>query len=253
MSASQSNIPHIDLAAALEPDKLAAWLDYEYQEHRGNVASLMAGYERFLAATVAGIGGDDVAARAADFVKFFKAEQAATDATRTKIKAPVLHAQRLIDGEARKLTDKLANAADGVSAKITTYLREKEAVVRRAAEQEAARLELEAQAAMAAADAIGTPVAIDAAVEAVQEAQQAAAMATASAPELTRTRSQAGSLTGLKDDWKYRVVDLSKVPAAYLAVNDAMVRAAMKSSAKNMATLRIDGIEFYNDAKAFVR
>ena len=243
-----TNAPHIDLAAALDPAALAAYLEYEYAQHAANKNVLLARYEKFLAVTKDGIPDDIMVGHATDFAKDLKVEATATDATRAKIKAPVLHAQRLIDGTAKKLTDELGNAEAIVRTRITTYLRAKEARERAEAEADAARLAAEADAAIEAAQHDGGIHAQEVAVAAIHEAQQAMAQATAAPLELTRTRSQAGSLTGLRDNWVYEPVDLSKVPAAYLTVNDAVVKAAIKTGVRDIPGLRI-----WNDAKAYVR
>ena len=125
-----SNIPMVDLATALNPSSLEPWIDYHYSSHVARTAELMAAHGRFLEATANGINDDVIAGRASDFTKQLKAEQSAIDDTRTKIKAPVLHAQRLIDGQAKKITDQLTQASASVQTKLTTYLRDKEAKAR---------------------------------------------------------------------------------------------------------------------------
>ena len=243
-----TNVPHIDLAAALNPDTLAAYLDYQFADHVSNVAVLSVRFDKFLTVTRDGIGDDVMVGHATDFTKELRDEINATDATRTRIKAPVLHAQRLIDGGAKKLTDKLAAASTTVTSRITEYLRKKEAALRVAAEQEAARLQAEAEARIAEAQATATIEAHDSAVEAIEQAQAAVAVAEAKPLELTRTRSAGGGLTGLKDNWVYEILDLTKVPAHLLTINDAAVKLAVKQGSREIPGLRI-----WNDAKAFVR
>jgi hypothetical protein len=243
-----SNVPVVDLAGALAPDKLTAWLDYQFADHVSNVATLTARYEKFCEVTASGIGDDVMAGHSTDFVKLLKDEINATDTTRTRIKAPVLHAQRLIDGEAKKLTDQLNTEAGVVTDRITDFLRRKEAEARRAAEAEAERLRIEAEARIAEAQATATIEANLSALEAIDQAETAAAIAEAKPIELTRTRSAGGGLTGLKDNWVYDVVDLAKVPAHLLTVNDAAVKLAIKQGSRE-----IPGIRIWNNAKAFVR
>ena len=124
-----TNVPHVDLAAALDPAALAIWLDYQYAEHAANNRALMERHQKFLDVTKDGISDDVIAGAAADFAKVLKAEAGATDETRTRIKAPVLHAQRLIDGEAKKLTDRLTAAAATVQTRLTVFLRDRKSVV----------------------------------------------------------------------------------------------------------------------------
>lgn len=243
-----SNVPTIDLAAALNPASLEPWVDYQFADHAIHLVALSARFERFLEITKDGIHDDTTAGHATDFVKVLKAASTATDETRTKIKAPVLHAQRLIDGAGKKLTDKLKQYNDVVTARITAFLHDKEAKARLAAQIEAARLAHEAEAKLAEARQSATIEAADAAVEAMQEADTAAALATAAPIELTRTRSVMGALTGLKDNWVHEVVDLSKVPAHLLTLNEAAVKLAIKQGVREVPGLRI-----WNDAKAYVR
>lgn len=242
------NRPVIDLASALDPAALAIWLEYQYSDHAARNSELMGAYARFLEATKEGIHEEVIAGRATDFAKQLKAEQSATDETRKRIKDPVLHAQRMIDGSAKKLTDNLVSATATVQTKLTAFLRAKEAEARRKAEEEAARKDAEAQALIAAAEQSNAPEAIETAVAAIEQAQTAAAQATASPLELSRTRSQLGSLTGLKDNWTYTIADLSKVPAHLLTLNDAAVKLAIKQGARD-----IPGLTIFNDAKAMIR
>jgi len=243
-----TNIPTLDLASALSPERLAAWLDYELSGHTTATAVLTARFERFCVLTQDGIKDDEMVGHATDFCKVLKDEATATDATRKRIKEPVLHAQRLIDGGAKVLTDKLTAAASMVTARITAFLQQKEANARLAAAMTAAALAHEAEAKLAEAQQASTIEAADAAVEAMEAAEQAAMVANAKPLELTRTRSAGGSLTGLKDNWTYEVQDLSKVPVHMLMINDAAVKLAIKQGSRDIAGLRI-----WNDAKAFIR
>lgn len=245
------NHPVVDLAAALHPNTLAAWLEHEFAEHQIRTRELAAAFGRFLVATAAGINDEATTGRATDFAKQHKAEIAAIDETRTRIKAPVLHAQRLIDGEGKKLADPLKATVAVIEQRIGVFLRQKADAARKAAEQEAQRLAEAAHAAMREAEA--APENTEAAIVALHDAQQAEALATAPTPELSRTRSMNGSLAGLKDQWSYRVADITKVPAAYLTINDVMIKAMMKSAGKQIADLKIPGLEFVNSPVAFVR
>lgn len=246
---TQANTPRIDLAAALEPSALAVWLEHEYAAHVAHAASLTTVYERFLVATADGIKDDEVTGRATDFARQLKAAQKDIDDTRKRIKDPVLHAQRMIDGSAKKLTDQLTAATGVVENRIGTYLRDKAEQERRARETEAARLAAEAEAKITEAQFTPTESAThDAAIDALGAAQQAEQLAIAPLPDLTRTRSLNGGLAGLKDNWVYATVDLSKVPTHLLTINDAAVKLAIKQG-----TREIPGLRIWNDAKAYVR
>jgi hypothetical protein len=235
-----SNAPIVDLAAALDPAALAVWLEHEYAAHEARAATLAASYERFLPATAAGIGDEAMAGRATDLARMMGVAVSDTDATRTRIKAPVLHAQRLIDGTAKKIVDQVATMRGVVEQRVTSFLMAKEAEARRLAEAEAARLEL-AAASAAQADA---PEA-----EAVaNEAWHANQRATASAAELSRTHTQSGGVTSLRANWRFEVLDLAKVPPQWLMLNDKLVSAAVRTGTRSIPGLRI-----FNDVKATIR
>jgi hypothetical protein len=248
MTLTRPNAPSIDLTAALDPSSLAWWIEYSYSEHAAAISALLTRFQAFANVTASGIQDDFIAGHAADFARDLKQASAALDETRTRIKKPVLHAQRMIDGEAKKLTDQVMAAVREVETRVTAYLRAKEVAARAAAEAEAQRLAEAAHNAMLAADAINTPEADDAAVQAVQEAQIAESQATAKALELTRTRGVGGALTALRDSWTYEIVALHAVPQHMLRVNDAAVKLAIKQGAREIPGLRI-----FNNSKAMIR
>ena len=248
MTLTRPNAPSIDLTAALDPSSLAWWIEYSYSEHAAAISALLTRFQAFANVTANGIQDDFIAGHAADFARDLKQASAALDETRTRIKKPVLHAQRLIDGEAKKITDQVTAAVREVEARVTAYLRAKEVAARAAAEAEAQRLAEAAHNAMLAADAINTPEADDEAVRALHEAQLAESQATAKALELTRTRGVGGALTALKDNWTYEIVALHAVPQHLLQVNDAAVRLAIKQGQREIPGLRI-----FNDSKAMIR
>jgi hypothetical protein len=238
---ARSNRPVVDLAAALEPEALGAWLEHEMAEHAARCAELGAAYERFLVATAGGISDDTATGRATDFAKMHKAEITAIDATRKRIKEPVLHAQRLIDGAGNGLTTPLRAQALTIENRIATYLTSKAEAARRAAEMEAQRLAAAAAEAMRDAEP-------EEAIAALKEAAEVEALATASTPDLTRTRSATGALAGLRDNFVYEVKDIALVPTHLLQINDAAVRLFIRQGARHVPGLRI-----WNDARAFVR
>ena len=222
-----SNTPIIDLAGALDPKSLQWWIDYEYSGHAAAIDALLTRFVKFSEVTASGIADDFVAGHAADFAKDLKAAAGALDETRTRIKKPVLHAQRLIDGAAKALSDRVASAVREVEARVTAYLKVKESE---------ARAKLEAEAAARAVDEADITLAV------LNQAEEATAL------ELTRTRGVGGALTALKAAWTYEVEDITKVPTHLLQVNDAAVRAAIKQGAREVPGLRI-----WNDARAYVR
>ena len=222
-----SNAPVVDLDRALDPASLAAWVEFSYAGHAAAIDALLTRFDKFTEVTASGIADDFVAGHAADFARDLKAAAGALDETRTRIKKPVLHAQRLIDGGAKALSDRVASAVREVEARVTAYLRVKEAEAR-------AKLEAEEAARAAVAD--------DIALATLDQETAATAL------ELTRTRGTGGALTALKDNWVWTLEAIEKVPVAYLQVNDATVRAAIRSGVRDIPGLRI-----VNEAKAMIR
>ena len=243
-----SNVPTVDLTTALDPGPLHSWVEWNYADHALAIDALLFRFVKFSDVTAHGIGDDYVAGVAADFAKDLKAAANALDETRARIKKPVLHAQRIIDGEAKKLTDRVTAAVSEVEKRVTAYLRVKEAEARAAAMAEATRLQAEAEqrAAEAMSNADGDEA--EAAVEAFDAAEQATQLANARALELTRARGPQGALTALRDHWTYEIVALHAVPPHLLQVNDAAVRLAIKQGER-----LIPGLRVYNDTKAMIR
>ena len=66
-------------------------------------------------------------------------------------------------------------------------------------------------------------------------------------PRLTRTES---ATSGLVANWKYRIVDIEKLPRAYMMPNDAMLSSVAK---KNHDKSPVEGVEFYNDPHVSTR
>ncbi len=67
------------------------------------------------------------------------------------------------------------------------------------------------------------------------------------APKLTRTEL---GTSGLVDEWKYRIVDLEKLPREYMIPDDAMLKSIAKQHHDKKS---VDGVEFYNDPHIAVR
>lgn len=245
---TRPNAPTIDLTTALDPAQLYSWIEFNYEDHALAITTLLERFVAFSNVTAGGIADDFIAGHAADFARDLKAAANALDETRTRIKKPVLYAQRLIDGEAKKLTDRVAAAVREVETRVTAYLRIKEAEARKAAEEEAARLQAEAERLTAEALQTGDGAEADIAVAIFNQAEQADALANANTLELTRTRGTQGALTALKSNWVAELEDITKVPMAFLMINDAVVKAAIRSGVRDIPGLRI-----WNDARAFVR
>ena len=249
--AELSNAPVVDLDRALDPASLAAWIEFSYSAHAAAIDALLTRFVKFSEVTASGIADDFVAGHAADFAKELKAAINALDETRTRIKKPVLHAQRMIDGSAKKLSESATAAVLLVEARITEYLRLKEAEARKTAEAEAARLQAEAE--LKVAEALMSPLAdLDqAAFDALNLAQEANELANARALELLTLHARRGRgycESGLVDKWTYSVENLAIVPPHFLMINDAAVKLAIKQGERIVPGLRI-----WNDTRVMVR
>ena len=127
----------------------------------------------------------------------------------------------------------------------TAFLTAKDAEIRRLATEVAARAEEVAWHARQEALETGNEAAWHAADTAHAEQRAAEAVVFAPVLETTRMRTATGATSGLKDDWKYDVTDISKVPAHLLQVHDALVKATIKSG-----TRQIPGLRIYNEPRA---
>lgn len=83
-------------------------------------------------------------------------------------------------------------------------------------------------------------------IEVVAEAQASLPMP---ASVSTTLRGSRGSSSGLRDNWKYRVTDISKVPEAYLvSPEDRVQRSVLNALARSQkGKASVPGVEFYND------
>ncbi len=233
------------LRAALNPRFLDIMLAGELAPHSVAADALLAEFTRFVAATETGISTDAVGAAALDFREELDAALAALDTTRTTIKAPVLAAQRAIDGAAKVIAEPVTAARAEVNRRYTGFLRFKDEEIRRIAREEADRLEKAAWDAAAEASETGEVAKLDEARDARAGQRAAEDVLFAPALENTRMKTAAGNTSGLKDDWKFEATDLAAVPAAFLMLNEKMVKAAIASG-----TRKIPGIRIYNDPRA---
>ena len=268
------NHPPLDLAMILSVEAVRALLTDKLAPHASRCADLILADTRFAEATKDGIGTDDIAAKAIDFVRQLKAATKATDDCRKDIKAPVLAAQRQIDGEASRFIDPLEGATKRAETKVAAYLQKKEADARAQAraeakrkQDEAERLIREAEAATAAVPVESTDSAaqasvadaVETAVAAIDAAHAAQVAAQAPAIDLSRTRTALGGVASTRQNWTFEVQDKAallraivagEASADYVSVNDAVLRAIAKSQ-KDKAS--VPGIRFFNDAGVTIR
>lgn len=232
---------------------------------------------------------DDTAVKLADAIKATTAFMKGADAARVAAKEPHLAAGRAVDGFFKKLVDPVDKVKNRMAALLTAYQRKKADEERRERERiaeeerqrklaeeraarEAARLareaweaaraaeaaaSAEAEAARRAADeaAAAAREAKDRAAAARQDANVAKSAATVKAAELTRTRSDLGSLASLRTTWAFEIEDPDEVPRQYLSVNEGAIRAAIKSATTKdgKCPLKIPGVRIYERHESVVR
>ena len=242
-----------NLPPTLDPAVIGDQLSIDHKAHVDRTAELLAGFDRFQA-NVPKIEDEETNERASDFVKQLVTTHKAVDAARDAAKRPYSVAADTVHAFFKKgMLDPLMAAADGVRKKMTDYAVEKRERARRDAIEEANRRRAEADRLAKEAEQTQAPEKFDKAIAADNAAMIANHRAGASSAELSRTRGTLGSVSSLRADWKYRVVDITKLPPHMLQVNDAMVKAHMKSKGEDGAPLPLDGIEFYIVEKVQVR
>lgn len=211
------------------------------------------------------IDSDDIAGKAADYVKLIAAALKNSEAARVKEKEPWLEAGRLCDGWFKKVTDPLAKLKSEVEAKLTVYLRAKADAERkrREAEERTAReaAEKAAEDARRKADAMATEMQMAGALEAEAAARAAEALAvkatqaaTAKPAEMARTRGDYGSLGTLRQEWVFSDLNRAELDLEALRPHlpeDAIekaIRAFIKAGGRELRGCRIHETE-----KAMVR
>ena len=202
------------------------------------------------------VADDVTAGRAADFIKQIAAASKNAESTRIAEKEPHLAASRVVDGFFKAITDPLAEIKKKVEARLTAYQRKKADDERRRREEEA-RLareaaELASREAAQRANAVNTEtdlaLAIDAeetAARAANDAALAKADADAKPAELSRTRSDFGSVASLRTTWTFDGLDRSKIDLEALRQHipeealEKAVRAFIKAGGRELAGVRI--------------
>jgi regulator of protease activity HflC (stomatin/prohibitin superfamily) len=187
---------------------------------------------------------DDDGNRVADFVKVTTAFLKNCDAARVAAKEPHLAAGRAVDGYFKKLMDPVEKVKLALGQRLTAFQRKKADEERRRREEiarqereraeeeeriarEATRLAAEAKDAESRRLAAEARDRAAAAQEAAQAAREEAAV---KAAEISRTRTDLGSVASLVTSWDFEVVDSRKVPRLFLTVDHAAIKAFIKAS-----------------------
>ena len=225
------------LADVLSPVRLNKMLALELAPLEERAEVLAASCGRFIAQHPA-IETDDQDAKATEVLavcqRFTAKNSGRVDAARIAIKAPVLAAQRTIDGAFPPVAQIVLDAVAPIVKASMDYKLAKEAKVRAAREAEAKRLadeaaERERKAELAKAAA--APAAFQAAAVAWDAAEKAQAAAQAKPAELTRARGGDFGTSGLQYDREVAIEAPHLVPAQYCTPSlDLIKKAAGKAN-----------------------
>lgn len=194
---------------------------------KGKIAALLTAYQRRIEA-------EERARREAEAARL-RAEAAEADRLRREAQAAARKAE-----EERLAAERAAREA-------------KDAADREVAQARAASARAEAE--KLAADQAARDAKAEAA--AAKEAAARAAQAAKEKPaELTRQRSDLGSVASLRRTWDFEIVDADAVPRMFMRVDDAAIRAYIKSSTDKKTgdcRAKIDGIRVFEKHDTVVR
>lgn len=95
----------------------------------------------------------------------------------------------------------------------------------------------------------------DAAAKAAADKAAAEKAASAKAADMSRSRSDLGSVSSLRTVWKHRVANVDKVPREFMRVHEPSIVAAIRSATTKdgKCDLKIEGVEIYPETSSVVR
>lgn len=203
------------------------------------VAKLVAQAPRVL------VTNDDTYAKAGDLVKLMKVSRKKLDDFRRDLTGPVDKALKAVNKYFRESAFAGIDAAETqIKTKMGIWFRLEEE--RRRLEALRAQQEAEAEA-LALAERAAEQGQEDAA-ESILEAGISSGEAELKAAEMGPGRGELGAVSSAKKVWKWKLIDQRLVPHQYLAVDSAVVNAAVREG-----TRAIPGIEIYQDIQVAIR
>lgn len=252
--------------APLTPPEITTWLDFALESLIARRAEILDALAKTAKAHPK-IDDDDTLAEIGENVKMAKALTGTAEKRRVEHKEPFLTGGRAVDAWFARLIAPVGTALSPIQAAMDDYGRRMLAKRRAEAEAQAkaAREEAERKAAEAAALLAATkpaaPGALDWAFDKAQEAADEADAATSRAEsrpaDLTRVTGAYGATSSLRASWKWRVVDVAKIPRQYLMVNEDAIKAAVTSGGRDPNTRKpnavIPGVEFFEETRMGVR
>lgn len=173
-----------------------------------------------------------------DFLGYVKAQLRKAEDARKALVQPLNNHVKFINEQFKGATADLTKADEIGRRKLQAYERERarreaeEAARRRRAEEE--RLLREAEAAAAAGQD--------------EQADEILETVVPEAPKAAPTRGDYGSTTVSRKVWKFRVLNLAKVPAVFIQLDEQAVRAAIRQGSRE-----IEGLEIFEDVEIAIR
>lgn len=207
------------------------------------------------------VTSDDDLGRVGDLVKDVRLVAKRVDAARVAEKEPHLTAGREIDAFFKGMAERLDRIGKTLESRATEYQRAKAAEERRRREEEArkAREEEERQREIAARAAEANRSASAAKAEhkaevAGERAREAEAAAQAKAADLTRTRSETGTVATARTEWAFELIDATAIPLEPLRpyIPRADLEKAIRSFVR-MGGRELAGVRIYEDVRASFR
>jgi hypothetical protein len=209
---------------------------------------------------------DDVANNVADFIKELQGVAKDAGAKRVSEKEVYLEGGRRVDGFFKtRVLDKIASVKAAVERRLTTYQRLKanEERERRREEERVAREEAERLAAKAAEaeaalkkedDLAGAVAAENKARDARADAERAKRLAEAPAADVSRIRSEQGSVASLRTFWTF--ADLDRATLDLEALRQHLPEKALEAAIRSFIDAdgrKLEGVRIFEETKSVVR
>jgi hypothetical protein len=244
-------------------EEVAAWLDYALADLNGRRAEVLDAMAEMLetpvdSPEVAGVYVENVR-MACDLEKRAKAELDAH-------KRPYLDAGRVVDGYRNAFLEPLSDRIKSARSALLAWEQAKIAaaraeVARRAAlaaeQAEQARLEAERVREREGLFSAATSVLDEAAEAAALAAMRAQQAAEAKGHTLSRTVGSYGATAAVRSTWTHKLIDLAQVPLAFHVLDDAKVKARMRTLERDPVSGRpladIPGLEWVEEHSLAVR
>ncbi len=192
---------------------------------------------------------------AADIVAQIRGCAKSVEDRRKKQKEPWLDGGKVVDAYFKKIADTLVSTAP-IERLQTAYAKEVERKVREAAierarlaKEEADLLEAQAAAALAKGNVAEASHVLDQAEVAATDAFDAERLASARPAEHSRTQSDFGVTSSLREVLVITLKDKAAVPLEYMDFSEVRVRAAVMAAKKNKQPIEIPGVEIVWDKK----